>query len=235
MATNPHNPIYPSQAENDEVLEFMNEKGPISRRRFLIKLSLFVGSVSAASWLGIRHRHQIDSFWHRLAERVPFPSPAKPPVASTPQSPIPDNAGVRQYRNYLSKPELPFLNANEILLPHFKYRSGVCSGVPPRYLWRNMRNTARVANEIRRRLGVPLRTVVSAYRSPEYNSKCPGASKYSQHLQNRALDLIFDCPSQCAFDMVVKLRDEGFFKGGIGLYSNFIHIDTRGRNATWGV
>jgi len=31
-----------------------------------------------------------------------------------------------------------------------------------------------------------------------------------------------------------KMREEGLFRGGLGLYKTFIHLDTRGRNATWG-
>ena len=98
-----------------------------------------------------------------------------------------------------------------------------------------MTPTTRFADKLRERLGVPLKFVVSAYRSPQYNAKCPGASSRSQHLYNRALDLVYDCPSEDAFAMAKTLREEGFFKGGLGLYESFIHLDTRGRNATWGV
>jgi len=194
-----------------------------------------LAGVSAATWLAFSQREQMDVLWRKVTDRSKEQDSDRRTTKGKKKSPIPDSGDVREYRAYLASDQLSYLSADEILRPHFKYRSGVCSGVPPKHLWKNMRETARVANEIRRRLGVPLHTVVSAYRSPQYNARCPGASKYSQHLKNCALDLIYSCSSKSAFDMAVKLRDEGFFKGGIGLYSNFIHIDTRGRNATWGV
>lgn len=215
--------------KEDEVAHEQIEK--TGRRGFLLKSSLALAGGAAVTWQTWEHRQKILSALSRATASQDHPE-------STPKkkrSGVPDLPSVRDYQTYLAQDELPYLSPNEIIRPHFKYRSGVCSGVPPKHLWKNMLRTARVANEIRFRLGVPLHTVVSAYRSPEYNGRCPGASKYSQHLKNRALDLIYSCPPKHAFDIAVKLRDEGLFKGGIGLYSTFIHIDTRGRNATWGV
>ena len=213
--------------------DFQNEDGhgtkKIGRRGFLIKSSLALATGSAGIWV-VLHRDRIASAWESIARHTAENgSEANPQKTSS----IPDLASVREYRSYLSKVNLPYLSPDEIIRPQFKYRSGVCSGVPPKHLWKNIRDTARVANEVRRRLGVPLHTVISSYRSPEYNDRCPGASKYSQHLKNRALDLVYACPPKEAFDMAVKIRKEGYFKGGIGLYQSFIHIDTRGRNATW--
>ena len=207
--------------------------GETNRRGFLLKSLLVCSGGAAGLWLTYKHRHEIVSGWSHWTKET-----AEKESVSTlkkRESSIPDLASVRDYRAYLAKNKLPYLSADEIIRPQFKYRSGVCSGVPPKHLWRNIRQTARVANEIRHRLGVPLNTVISAYRSPEYNDRCPGASKNSQHLKNRALDLIYACPPKKAFEMAAQLRNEGFFKGGIGLYSGFIHIDTRGKNATWGV
>mgnify|MGYP005996010811 CR=1 FL=1 len=145
---------------------------------------------AATFWFGHRHREQAISIWTRIAHLGDAIEHSQGERNSKPRSPIPDHADVHDYRSYLAKDRQTYLSPDEILRPHFKYRSGVCSGVPPKHLWPNMVRTARVANEIRNRLGVRLDTVVSAYRSPAYNSRCPGASKYSQHLQNRALDLI---------------------------------------------
>jgi len=30
-----------------------------------------------------------------------------------------------------------------------------------------------------------------------------------------------------------QLRNDSMFQGGIGLYANFVHVDTRGWNADW--
>jgi len=96
-----------------------------------------------------------------------------------------------------------------------------------------MAPTLHIADELRHRLGVKMRYITSAYRSPAYNAACSGSATRSQHIQNRALDLVYDCSPHSAMTEALKMRDEGLFKGGIGLYSSFIHIDTRGRNATW--
>ena len=48
-----------------------------------------------------------------------------------------------------------------------------------------------------------------------------------------ALDIVYYCSPRKAYQMALQLRREGFFRGGIGLYSTFIHLDTRGYAATW--
>jgi len=35
------------------------------------------------------------------------------------------------------------------------------------------------------------------------------------------------------FTTARKMRTEGLFKGGVGSYSSFTHVDTRGQNADW--
>lgn len=59
----------------------------------------------------------------------------------------------------------------------------------------------------------------------------------SQHMEFRALDIAFDGVSpQRVYDRLLEWRKAGKFTGGLGLYpsSGFVHIDTRGGNATWG-
>ena len=168
---------------------------------------------------------KLDEWWQWRFESGASPTPAHP---------IPDTAEVRDFEAYLAAHPQRYLRPDEIIRPHFKKRGDTLCGLPPREIWPRLVPTLRVADELRHRLEVPLRRVVSAYRSPSYNAKCPGASRYSQHLQNRALDLVFDCPAVEAFAMAEKMRQEGVFTGGLGLYKNFVHIDTRGRNATWG-
>ncbi|MBK1829563.1 DUF882 domain-containing protein [Verrucomicrobiaceae bacterium R5-34] len=223
---------------------------PIPRRAFLKTSSLALGGVAGASWLGLKHGNAFEQIWNQMTQHGDVIQAAHP-HASEPDAgqlieprpvyqpkPLPNLPQVKNYRSYLAQQELDYLSPEEIIRPHFKYRAGVCSGVPPRHLWKNMLPTAKVANEIRQRLGVrlgvSLHTVSSAYRSPAYNALCRGAAKNSQHMQNRALDLKYACAPRQAFDMACQVRREGFFRGGIGLYSSFIHIDTRGRNATWG-
>ena len=113
---------------------------------------------------------------------------------------------------------------------------GACAGkntYPPRGLWTNIARTAQVLDHFRDRLGKPI-AITNAYRGPEYN-KCIGGAKGSQHMQFTALD--FKVSGMAAPDVAQALRwlrdKEGFFKGGIGEYNSFTHVDTRGHNATW--
>jgi uncharacterized protein YcbK (DUF882 family) len=78
-------------------------------------------------------------------------------------------------------------------------------------------------------------TVLSAYRTPDYNTAVGGETR-SQHMENRAVD--FQClhgtPVEWA-EFLFGLRDADVFAGGIGTYltRGFVHLDTRGANATW--
>lgn len=101
---------------------------------------------------------------------------------------------------------------------------------PPKELWKNMVATAVVANEARIRLGKPLR-VLSGYRSPAYNRRIGGA-RASQHMRFTALDLGTDKPA-LLYKILLDMRRDGKFKGGLGMYPTFVHVDTRGTNANW--
>ena len=105
---------------------------------------------------------------------------------------------------------------------------------PPEGMWANMEKTAKLVDELRRRLGVPI-VISSAYRSHSYN-RAVGGARASQHVQFRALDISSPArgvgPAKI-FAELQKMRAEGLFKGGLGKYSTFVHIDTRGYNATW--
>lgn len=101
---------------------------------------------------------------------------------------------------------------------------------PPEALWQNMVPTAVVANEARKRMGSPL-VIKSAYRSPAYNRRIGGA-RFSQHMQFCALDLGTKSPAKL-YKILLEMRRDGLFKGGLGLYPSFVHVDTRGVNANW--
>ncbi|MFS8180912.1 D-Ala-D-Ala carboxypeptidase family metallohydrolase [Pseudovibrio denitrificans] len=107
------------------------------------------------------------------------------------------------------------------------------NSLPSPELWSNIVPTIMVADRLREASGGPL-TILSAYRSPDYNEAIDGA-KQSQHVKFAALDVRSSVwtPAQC-FDWLRKDRAAGGFVGGLGAYETFTHIDCRGTNATWG-
>ncbi len=142
---------------------------------------------------------------------------------------IPNEA---EYLSFLAGLGLRYISPREIVRPHKNYRKGVRNNIPPKSLWENIGPTLVLADTLRNELGVKV-TLLSVYRSRAYNNVVGGASR-SQHMLNKAVDLKFDCPSEEAFALAERLRSEGVFKGGIGWYPGFIHVDTRGHDATWG-
>ena len=71
-------------------------------------------------------------------------------------------------------------------------------------------------------------------KAANHDSILPGASRNSQHLRNCAIDFkVKGMRPATAFDRLRMMRDAKVFNGGLGLYSTFVHIDNRGRSATW--
>ena len=101
---------------------------------------------------------------------------------------------------------------------------------PPAALWPNMETTAKVLQEARNRLKSPIR-LTSIFRSPAYNKRIGGVSN-STHCVFNATDLVCAQPASL-YLVLLDLRREGAFKGGLGLYRSFVHLDSRGHNATW--
>jgi len=125
-------------------------------------------------------------------------------------------------------------NACEFTRYFAAVRRGTKNSVPPKKLWKNVVPTLLILDELRASFGKPC-TILSSYRSPDYNRTAGGAVR-SQHLQFNALDIaIKGVSAKRVYERLLQWRSEGRFKGGIGYYpsSGFVHIDTRGRNATW--
>ena len=104
--------------------------------------------------------------------------------------------------------------------------------LPPKSKWKNMEPTILALETFRLQVGAPM-GISSAYRNEAYNSCISGATN-SEHKKFTAID--FSSPSMDARDLGKALRifrDNGGFKGGIGIYNTFVHIDTRGYNAEW--
>lgn len=109
----------------------------------------------------------------------------------------------------------------------------VRAGVPPKTLWSNLSETLFLCDAVRNYFKSPI-TITSAYRCPAYNKLC-GGSTASWHMRGYAIDFVIGgvSPSRVRA-LLLQWRREGVYKGGLGRYSNFTHVDTRGHNATWG-
>lgn len=125
---------------------------------------------------------------------------------------------------------------------HLSWSELACKdGTPYPPEWRADRavKLARAFERIRELCGFAL-IVSSAYRTAVYNQRINGGiggAVKSQHVEGRALDLH---PAVTGLKALQKLRGaaevarrEGLIRG-IGIYDNFVHVDTRpGKAATW--
>jgi len=137
------------------------------------------------------------------------------------------------YAAYLGTLKMRNISAQDVISAHAKERGGIWNTLPPRQWWTRMGYTLRVIDRISSEMNVPVKEIVSAYRRPEYNSRCSGAKSHSWHQANVAVDVQFQTSARSVTAAARSLRDRGLFKGGVGSYSNFTHIDTRGQNVNW--
>ena len=88
--------------------------------------------------------------------------------------------------------------------------------------------TVAILQAVRDYFGKPV-TINSAYRTPAYNKKVGGASA-SQHVKGTACDIVV---SGVPASAVAAFLEAKYPKNGIGQYSTFTHIDTRGWKSYW--
>jgi len=125
--------------------------------------------------------------------------------------------------------------------PHLSWSELACHDgtvYPPE--WRATRAIPLAAEfeRVRAALGGRPLTILSAFRTPEYNRRIPGAAKASQHVQGRALDL--RPPAGVSVDellaavLSVARRPDSRIRG-VGRYSWGVHMDIRpgDRLARW--
>ncbi|MCH2064155.1 MAG: D-Ala-D-Ala carboxypeptidase family metallohydrolase [Roseibacillus sp.] len=142
-------------------------------------------------------------------------------------------ADLHAYARYLSALRLRHITVQQVIVSHAKRKGSIWNNLPTRENWRLMSETLRVADEISVRLGTSVKSVTSAFRSPSYNARCPGAKPNSLHKDNVALDLKFHASTWAVARAARNIREEGKFRGGVGRYSGFTHVDTRGYNVDW--
>ncbi|MGA0853592.1 MAG: D-Ala-D-Ala carboxypeptidase family metallohydrolase [Luteolibacter sp.] len=139
----------------------------------------------------------------------------------------------KEYLQYLNSLKLKRVDPAQVLESHAKEKGGVWNTIPPKSSWRRMGYTLRVAERIAQEMNESEVEIISAYRSPGYNARCRGARTHSWHQQNIAVDVKFSARPSKVTAMARQLRDEGLFRGGVGGYWNFTHIDARGQNINW--
>ncbi len=137
------------------------------------------------------------------------------------------------YARYLWGLKLVSISPAQVIGAHAKNKGSVWNSLPPKAWWTRMGYTLRVADRVAREMNATKVEVVSAYRSPIYNAHCEGARVGSWHQANVAVDVKFQVRASQVTATARNLRDRGLFKGGVGGYSDFTHIDTRGVNINW--
>lgn len=137
-----------------------------------------------------------------------------------------------QYIKWHDSLGLKYISAREMLWTFKRQRDHVTNQIPPAHLWPRLAQPLFILDALRGYYGKPIR-ITSTYRSLQYNRQV-GSSDGSQHPKCRAIDfqIIGVSPSSVARKLK-SWRKAGLFKGGIGRYNEFVHIDTRGTNATW--
>ena len=140
---------------------------------------------------------------------------------------------VTRYARFVQSLNLRNITPRMVLAPHFKSSGGVPNSLPPKSYWNRLGPTLKLIDSIVGRLGSPLKEIASAYRSPSYNRAVGGRTK-SYHMQNMACDIKVHGVSTYHVAAAARdLRSRGLFRGGIGRYSAFVHVDTRGLNVDW--
>jgi hypothetical protein len=138
-----------------------------------------------------------------------------------------------EYTRYLWSLRLKTITPKQVITAHAKCKGSTWNSLPPKQWWTRMGYTLRVADRIAQEMDAKEIEIISAYRSPAYNARCAGARTGSWHQANVAVDVKFPMRASHVASTARNLRDRGLFKGGVGGYWNFTHIDTRGENLNW--
>lgn len=137
------------------------------------------------------------------------------------------------YTRYVHSLKLRFITTEQVISAHAKSHGSTWNTLPPKAWWNRMGYTLRVVDRLALQLRMPVKEILSAYRCPAYNRGCSGAKSGSWHQANMAVDVVFPTHPSAVTATARNLRDRGLFKGGVGSYGTFTHVDTRGENINW--
>ncbi len=137
-----------------------------------------------------------------------------------------------EYLRYLNGLRLRKVNPEQLIAAHAKQRGSVWNSLPPKQWWNRMGYALRVVDRVAMEMNLDRVEVISAYRTPSYNAYCGGRSR-SWHQANVAVDIKGSVSAYQFTKTARQLRDEGLFRGGVGSYRAFTHIDARGQNINW--
>lgn len=103
----------------------------------------------------------------------------------------------------------------------------------PQTVLSNVKRLAKNLQALRDHVGKPI-SINSGYRSPEHNAKIGGVPN-SAHILGMAADIKIEglTPSQVKAAILELIQLGKMHNGGIGLYSTFVHYDTRANAARW--
>lgn len=228
------NDFHPTDFINDDCLSRRKALGTIGLTGLAIAAST-LGAGAATSQASASPRVTVGTDGYKQTAEGTSPQVAQ--TTSRPSVPpewIALNGGdVNAYYKYLSSLKMQRVSPLQVIQAHAKTKSGIWNTVPPKIWWKRMGYVLRVVDRIALEMNVDEVEIVSAYRNPAYNAQCPGARANSWHQANVAADVKFPVRASLVTKTTRQLRDLGLFKGGVGGYSNFTHIDARGVNINW--
>ncbi|MFK7850890.1 MAG: D-Ala-D-Ala carboxypeptidase family metallohydrolase [Akkermansiaceae bacterium] len=227
--------IQPSDSEQDQIILSPVTESFTSRRKV-------IGTIGLASTAFCASTLQSSAWFWKKNDDIPVVkvnSSGRTVRASNTVGELPDEwvrlqgRNLKGYSSYIKSLRLKNISTHTVIAAHAKQRGSVWNSLPPKNWWKRMGYTLKVVDRVSATMGVPVKEIVSAYRSPQYNARCAGAKRKSWHQANVAVDVKFHTSPRTATATARSLRDRGLFKGGIGSYSSFTHIDTRGVNVNW--
>lgn len=116
-------------------------------------------------------------------------------------------------------------DGNKKLSNNFKVREFACKDGSDKILIDS--DLVELLQKIRNNFNKPVK-ITSGYRTVEHNKKV-GGEKNSYHLKGQASDFQVVGINP----ILVAMYCEKINAGGIGVYKNFTHIDTRTKQARW--